>query len=592
MDNMNFKVPEQENVTPEKEVIAPKARLEKYENRNVNDGIKLSEIKDRIGIYTKKLGVNPIGNDDNYKDNRNIESVVRNAYNVVRRIMMARMYEDKKVLLIFNDNSYKKDIKKLISLINVLEKKMKINSNEIDKAVESIDRVVDRIQEKYQLPPDEKNQIVSLDEYIKDTMLCLRKTQEIKHKITPDIYEELMEILYKMRVQLNTTICDGFSVKAEKCYEKVVIAIADLREKAIMDLYCDNTGLENALKVIQDEWAKLNSIPKKKDRIDEPAQIVYNDAISYAKDYESVERLVSLFFNNVNEFMANYEKLSEPTEKKLNEKEEEKQRIIQQLDELDENAIDGLITVDQHIRESRKLKDRMYYIEDEIMDLEDTLDADEMEIEDMRDIMRPIGEMQRCKDKSARLGLITEIVAMFKESKDINYAEIITLLQSVNTLSDEQSVIISMKIKALIDSYRAKGEKIAQVSDRFRNMMDELNKETVRSNQRHAEARHTYNLKKAERRLERQKSKEEARKRRDAEREEYEKALAALRGEGSLNNVGEKNEERDRTYLENLNKKRNEKYMQNNGQDDPLMGQKSGLAKKRISNSGSVGEEN
>lgn len=589
---MNFKEPEQKNVTPEREVIASQMQLEKYEDRDIKDGIELSEIKDKIGVYTKKIGVNPIGNDDNYKNNRDIESVVRNAYNVVRRIMMARMYEDKKVFLIFKDNSYKKDIKKLISLINVLERKMQFNSKEIDKTVEAIDRVVDRIQEKYQIPPDEKNQIVSLDKYIKDTMLCLRKTQEIKNRIDSRIYKNAMEILYKMRVQLNTTICDGFSVNAEKCYEKVAMAIGNLREKAIVDIYCDNTELENALEVIQGEWANLNSIPKNKDRIDEPTPIVYNDAISFAKEYEPVERLVSTFFNVVNEFMEKYEKLSEPTENQINEKEDERQRIIQQLDELDENAIDGLITVDQHIRESRKLKDRMYYIEDEIMDLEDTLDADEMEIENMRDIMRPIDEMRRCKDKSSRLGLITEIVAMFKEGQDINYAEIITLLQSVNTLSNEQSIVISMKIKALIDSYRQKSERVAEVSDRFRKIMDDLNKETVRSNQKHAEARHAYNLKKAERRLQRQKDREESRKKREHERAEYEKAMNELRGEGDLNNAGEKNAERDRTYLENLNKKRNEKYMQNNGQEDPLMGQKSGLAKKRIPNSGNVGEEN
>lgn len=590
MDNMNLKMPEQEpeKVIPEEQ---PKT-LEKFEEKNVSEGIKLSEIKDKIGNYTRKMGVaNPIGNDDNYKNNRNIESVVRNAYDVVRRIMMSSMYKEKRIF-IFKDNSYKKDIKKLISLINVLERKMQFNSKEVDKTVESIDRVVERIQGKYQLPPDEKNQIAFLDSYIKDTMLCLRKTQEIKGKIDKDIYAEAMDILYQMRVQLNTVICDGFSVKAEDCYVKVVEEIADLREKAINDLYCDNSGIEKALSVIENDWAKLDSIPRGKNKIDEPTPIVMNDAISYAKDYASVERLVSRFFNNVNEFMAKYEKLSEPTEKKINEKEEEKQRIIQQLDELDENAIDGLISVDQHIRESRKLKDRMYYIEDEIMDLEDTLDADEMEIEDMRDMMRPIEEMQRCKDRSSHLGLITEIVAMFKESEDINYAEIITLLQSVTTLSEEQSTIISMKIKALIDSYRQKSERISQVSDKFRKMMDDLNRETVRSNQRHAESRHQYNLKKAERRIERQKLKEEARKIREAEREEYERAMAELRGEGSLNNVGEKNEERDRTYLENLNKKRNEKSMMGGAQSDPLLGQKPGLAKKRISNSGNVGDEN
>lgn len=599
MDNIYKNMPEQAQPQPLQEQPQQPQQpqnqvLDKYEEKDVFGAIPFSVIKEILGERRGSIGPDGI-----YNNYRTAEEVVREAYSLIRDIMVSRMYSVKKRFIFFTDDSYKNEIKKLEKLIRTLESKMKINSNTIDKTVNAIANVVDSIKEKHEKADKEYDQRVKedrmllLDEYIKDTMICIRITQEIKNSIDPRVYNKTMNILYEIRGYLNLAIYDGFSEEAHKCYEEVAKIITQARALAIRGVksaMTTTTELEKALNIVKERWTKRNKIiPKVTNRVNGPQKIPMKDAISTVKEYDDVVVNAETLFYNARKLVERYSLVSADKKKEVEKYKNQKDELYDKLDQIDELALSGYMKIDEHFDESYKIKEKIYNIQDRIWDLEEDIEADEIDAENMEEKMRVFSDMEDLYVSSKIKGIIPEIVTMLRAGDGMNYELLYTSMEQWDALTDDERIVCEETIREFFDAYVTRSVELEKDSEIFRNIRQESR---IRKQKR--------DLDHGQKKIERIREREEQRLKRDElrakimdERMKAEREYNEQKRKYYEQRQNQENQpDRESEYLANLNEERNARHAQRNGRDpfdEPSGDNKN---KKRFSDSGNIGDEN
>ena len=591
MDNIYQNMPEQEQ--PEKEQPQRK-ELDRFEEKDVFDAIPFSVIKEISG---EKRGT--IGPDGIYSNFRSAEEVVRDAYSLIRDIKVSRMYSVKKRFLLFTDDRYKNDIKKLDKLIKELESKMKRNANTVDKTVDSIANVIDSIREKYDKVDKEydqrksENRMILLDEYIRDTMVCIRMTQEIKNSIAPRVYDDTMKILYEIRGYLNIAIFDGFSEEANKCYEDIANIITRARSLAIRgdkSALVTTTELRGALKIVKETWASRNKkFPKVTNRAKAPLEISMEDAISTVKEYDDVVLNAETLFENTQSLVKKYRKVSDGKKKELEKYKNQKDELYEKLDQIDELTLSGIMGIDEHFDKSYEIKDKIFDIQDRIWDLEEDIESDEIDAENMEELVRVFDDMKDCYEASKIKGLIPEIVTAFRSGDGMDYEIIYTYLEQWDTLTEEERIICEETIRELLETYESRSEALARNSESFRSIREDSRRRKQVRSKEHQEQKIARTKERTERKIKRESDRAEAMEERAKMQRELEEQRRKLYEQAQ---AGSNQPDRESEYLANLSREREARHAQRSGRD-PFEEANDGFKRKqRYSDTGDVGEDN
>ena len=255
----------------------------------------------------------------------------------------------------------------------------------------------------------------------------------------------------------------------------------------------------------------------------------------------------------MSKFKSKNDAIITPKQVELDELRAEKEKLLDEMDELDILEEDRLISRDAHDEKMDILGDRLDDLEDRIFDAEDDLSALRAEMDDYNAIFEIVEEMNDFYNKSLARGYIPEIVEIFKEDGNFNYAKISGAIRRIDTLSDLEFESFMLEINALTSTYVEKRDVLAKRSSRVSKMLKEMKDERLNKARAHEKAKEAQRIEKDKERQEREAEKQEMRDAKEKAREE--KRIAREKIREGRNNRRSRDEE-DEEYQKKLDERR------------------------------------